>query len=87
MKSKVLLMVFIIVLLADFNIILVFSTDVDVDLNDDGRVGITDISIAASAFGTRPGHERWDERADVNMDGEVNMLDLTLVALNFGEIS
>jgi len=62
------------------------APEIDVDVNDDGKVDITDIAIVALAFGTYPDHPRWNEAADVNRDGEVNMFDLVLVAANFGLI-
>ncbi len=58
----------------------------DVDLDDDGDVDITDIAIVALAFGSYPGHDRWNEPADVNKDEMVCMRDIVLVALNFGVV-
>ena len=55
------------------------------DLNEDGRVDITDVAIAARAFGTREGDPAWDPRADITKDGYVNMLDIAIVASHFGE--
>ena len=60
--------------------------EIDVDLNDDRKVDITDIAIVALAFGSYPGHERWNEPADVNKDEMVCMKDIVLVALNFGAV-
>ena len=55
------------------------------DLNFDGQVNIVDISTAALAFGSYPGHERWDPMADLNGDNDVNIVDIASVAINFGE--
>jgi PKD repeat protein len=60
--------------------------EMDVDLNDDRQVDITDIAIVALAFGSFPGHENWNESADVNKDEMVCMKDIVLVAMNFGAI-
>jgi parallel beta-helix repeat protein len=37
------------------------------DINGDNSVNILDISIGASAFGSYPGHERWNPDADMNL--------------------
>jgi len=54
------------------------------DLNDDGKVDMKDIGIVAKAFGSYPGHERWDPLADINEDGKVDMRDVAGVARLFG---
>ncbi len=53
------------------------------DLNNDGEVDIQDIAMAASAFGSYPGHARWDVSADFNDDERIDMRDLHLIAINF----
>jgi hypothetical protein len=55
------------------------------DINGDGKVDGKDISIAAQAFGTKPGDPRWNLDADINGDGKVDGKDLTLIARNFGK--
>jgi hypothetical protein len=62
-----------------------FSNFNPYDINQDGVVDITDIAIVAMAFGSYPGHERWNPDADVNDDGYVDIIDMTLVAQHFGE--
>lgn len=54
------------------------------DLNDDGEVDMRDIAIAAMAFGSYPGHSRWNIIADINQDSQVDMRDIALIARNFG---
>jgi hypothetical protein len=46
----------------------------------DGR----DITLAAKAFGTKPGDARWSTIADVNHDYKIDGRDITLIAKNFG---
>jgi hypothetical protein len=54
------------------------------DLNEDGTVDINDIYEAAMAFGSYPGHGRWNEKVDINGDGIVNIKDIVLIAKQFG---
>ncbi len=54
------------------------------DMNDDNRVDMQDIGVAAKAFGSYPGHERWNPDADVNNDEKINLRDIALIAKNFG---
>jgi len=61
------------------------------DENGDGRVDIKDVSIIAKAFGTYPGHERWNSEADITgstylvPDGVVDIRDVAIVSKNFGK--
>jgi parallel beta-helix repeat protein len=55
------------------------------DINGDGKVDGRDITIAARAFGTRPGNPRWNPDADINGDGRVDGRDITMIARNFGK--
>ncbi len=55
------------------------------DLNDDRKVNMVDIAIAAKAFGSRQGDENWNEFADLDRNAIVNMLDIALVARDYGE--
>ena len=50
----------------------------------DRKVDMRDIGTAAQAFGSYPGHERWNPIADINNDGKVDMKDIGLVAKEFG---
>jgi len=56
------------------------------DLNVDGVVNIIDVSIVASAFGSKPGFADWNENADVDGNGVVNIVDVTMVARDCGRI-
>jgi len=61
------------------------------DINDDGKVDMKDIALVAAAFGTSPGHPRWNPDADITgptylvPDSKVDMRDISLVAKNFGQ--
>jgi hypothetical protein len=55
------------------------------DLNKDGIVDITDIATAALAFGSYPGHPRWNPNADIDQDRKVDIKDIGIVAQNFGQ--
>jgi len=54
------------------------------DLNRDGRVNIQDMAEFAIAFGSYPGHARWNPKADIDKNGKVNILDGVLIAKAFG---
>jgi len=54
------------------------------DVNKDGKVNMIDIGIVASAFGSFPGHLKWNPKADIRQDGIINLRDIALVAKNFG---
>jgi hypothetical protein len=53
------------------------------DLNDDGKVDMKDIGIAAKAFGAVPGDPRWNPAADVGGFGVVTVRDVALIAQHF----
>jgi parallel beta-helix repeat protein len=55
------------------------------DLNDDRQVDIEDIFLAATAFGSCPGHPRWDPMADFNGDDYVGIDDILFIAVHFGK--
>jgi hypothetical protein len=49
----------------------------------DFKVDIQDISRCSLAFGSYPGHPKWDPVADINKDYRVDMLDLKLILKYF----
>jgi len=55
------------------------------DLNDDGVVNILDIFFFGKAFGSYPGHPRWNPNVDLDGNGIINILDGVIVAKNFGK--
>ena len=58
-----------------------FKADIDVD----GIVGISDLVVAAEAFGSNPEDSRWNSNADVNEDNYVGIDDLILIVRDFGK--
>jgi uncharacterized protein (DUF2141 family) len=54
------------------------------DLNDDGKVDVKDIYLAAKAFGSTTGESRWNADADMNLDGEIDLMDIFVIASHFG---
>jgi len=54
------------------------------DVNGDGVVDISDISAIARAYGSYPGHPRWDPDLDLNRDKIIDISDVSLTARNFG---
>jgi hypothetical protein len=53
------------------------------DLNNDRKVDIADLSLAAKAFGSYSTYPRWNPTADINGDGTVNIVDLVLIVKRF----
>ena len=51
----------------------------------DRKVDMRDIGTAAQAFGSYPGHIRWNPIADINNDKKVDMKDIGIVAKEFGK--
>jgi len=53
------------------------------DLNEDGKVSISDLYMLCRAYASYPGHERWDAKADINHDGKVSLQDAVIIAKAF----
>jgi len=54
------------------------------DFNYDGKVDIRDVAGVASAFGSYPGHPRWDPIYDTNNDESIDIRDVAVTASGFG---
>lgn len=54
------------------------------DLNCDGRVDVKDVVIVAIAFGSYPGHLRWNPLADISIDERIDVRDIAKVAKDYG---
>jgi hypothetical protein len=55
------------------------------DANQDGTVGISDVTMINSAYWSTPGSQLWNPQGDVNLDGTVDLYDLINVVSHFGE--
>ncbi|MCJ7423031.1 hypothetical protein MUP01_02020 [Candidatus Bathyarchaeota archaeon] len=61
------------------------------DIDGDGKVDVRDVAIASAAFGSYPGHPRWDPRADITgpiylvPDLRVDTRDVAMISKNFGK--
>jgi hypothetical protein len=60
------------------------DTVVASDINNDGIVDLDDVIIVGNAFGSYPGHPRWNPDADLDGDDIVDITDVVLVSMNFG---
>jgi len=57
------------------------------DINGDGKVDMSDIMTLVNAFGSYPGHPRWNAACDLMQDGRIDLADIVLALINFGETS
>jgi hypothetical protein len=57
------------------------------DVNLDGKVDMKDIGIICMAYGSYPGHPKWNANADINGDNKVDMRDIGTACLNYGKTS
>ena len=55
------------------------------DLNMDGIVDTSDVSIVALAFDTKPGDDNWNIAADLNNDEWINIVDISIIAKDYGK--
>lgn len=53
------------------------------DLNGDGKINIQDVTIWGLAFGSVPGHSRWNPNADIDGNGKVDIVDGILICKTF----
>lgn len=54
------------------------------DVNFDFKVDIKDIFTVAKAFGSYPGHPRWELRADIDCSKKIDIIDIFQIASAFG---
>jgi len=54
------------------------------DLNGDGHVTVTDISLAANTWDSQPGAPNWDPRLDRNGDHRIGIDEVQWVAARWG---
>lgn len=58
------------------------------DVNGDGKVDMTDVGLAATAFGESTGDRRWlpwGPYADITNDGKVDLFDIAWICKNWGK--
>jgi hypothetical protein len=55
------------------------------DADGNGDVELNDAYKMANAFGSFPGHPRWDIQADLNQDGIIDLIDFYVFGLNYGK--
>jgi hypothetical protein len=55
------------------------------DVNGDGIVELMDFSIVTDAYGSYPGHPRWNPDCDFNQDGIVEMMDFLILSNNYAK--
>jgi len=55
------------------------------DVTGDGTVDDQDMNIISLAFGSYPGHPRWNPDADLNHDGKIDLVDLAMGLSNYGK--
>jgi squalene-hopene/tetraprenyl-beta-curcumene cyclase len=55
------------------------------DINGDGEVNLKDYCTACNAFGSYPGHPRWNPAVDINLDGHINLIDIFRIVVTFGK--
>jgi hypothetical protein len=56
------------------------------DVNADGKDDLKDVFRVGKAYGSYPGHPRYDKNADINDDGKVDLKDYFTVCKNYGKI-
>jgi len=61
------------------------SRAISTDINGDGVVNIVDIALVAKAYGSYPGHSRWNPAADLDDNGTINIVDIATVAKDYGK--
>ena len=56
------------------------------DVNDDGIVDTVDVVIVALAFGSYPGHPKWNATLDswLKPDDIMDIFDMVIIGINFG---
>jgi len=55
------------------------------DINGDFKCSLSDLSLLAKAFNTKPGDAKWNPNADINGNGNVGLSDLSIMAKHFNQ--
>lgn len=56
------------------------------DINADNKVDLKDVYAVAKAYGSFPGHPRWNPVCDINNDNKVDLKDYYTVCQNYGKV-
>ena len=75
-----------VVLFLSFNYSGMSAAAVNLDINNDGAINMTDVMILAGAFNSRSGDSRFNAAYDLNGDGAINMTDVMGIASKFNTI-
>jgi len=55
------------------------------DYDENGKVDMKDIGYICLAYGSYPGHPKWNPNADINDDGKVDMKDIGIACMHYGQ--
>jgi len=55
------------------------------DIDCDGKVGLSDLTLMAAAYHSTPGSPNWNPNADINGEGTVNLTDVCTLAAHYGQ--
>jgi parallel beta-helix repeat protein len=55
------------------------------DVNQDGKVSLSDLVLLALAYGSKPGDSNWNLNADIDSNGAVGLSDLVILAQHYGQ--
>jgi len=55
------------------------------DVTGEGKVDIIDIATIAKAYGTYPGHPKWNPNADLDNNNKIDIIDIAKAAKNYGK--
>jgi len=56
------------------------------DINNDYKVDLKDLFAVAIAYGSYPGHPKWNPNCDINIDNLIDLKDYYIVSKNFGKV-
>ncbi len=57
------------------------------DVDQNGQVSITDVSVFIFGFGAAPGNPRWNPFCDINNSGIIDIIDVGVAVHNFGVVT
>lgn len=55
------------------------------DIDGNGEIELSDLTLLLAAFGSAPGEAAWNPHADLNADGSIGLADLADLLANFGQ--